>query len=153
MLESFAFEHDALLENVIQRNEKNRSSMMKMTKLATLFLTATLTLASGSVLAADTGSSDSNGDANAAAAAGQVAPDAKQNIAPNNVDNSQINSGNTQTGGTMLHPNGTDSGTMNHDGMTKDEVHKNSMCKDGRCPDPNDKIGSDADTKTDGTTQ
>ena len=126
---------------------------MKMTKLATLFLTATLTLASGSVLAADTGSSDSNGDANAAAAAGQVAPDAKQNIAPNNVDNSQINSGNTHTGGTMLHPNGTDSGTMNHDGMTKDEVHKNSMCKDGRCPDPNDKVGSDADTKTDGTTQ
>ena len=83
---------------------------MKMTKLATLFLTATLSLASGSVLAADTGSSDGNGDANAAAAAGQVAPDAKQNIAPNNVDNSQINSGNTQTGGTMLHPNGTDSG-------------------------------------------
>lgn len=62
---------------------------MKMTKLATLFLTASLTLASGSVLAAETGSTDNNGDANAAAAAGQVAPDAKQNIAPNNVDNSQ----------------------------------------------------------------
>ncbi|MBD9064273.1 MAG: hypothetical protein EGQ02_08285, partial [Enterobacter cloacae] len=30
---------------------------MKMTKLATLFLTATLTLASGSVLAAETSSS------------------------------------------------------------------------------------------------
>ena len=88
---------------------------MKMTKLTTLFLTATLTLASGSVLAADTGSSGSNGDANAAAEAGQVAPDAKQNIA--------------------------------------DEVHKNSMCKDGKCPDPNDKVGSDANTKTDGTTQ
>ena len=85
---------------------------MKMTKLATLFLTATLTLASGSVLAAETGSSG-NGDANAAASAGQVAPDAKQNVAPNNVDNSQINNGNTNTGGTMLHPNGTDSGTMN----------------------------------------
>ncbi len=45
---------------------------MKMTKLATLFLTATLTLASGSVLAAET-SSSGNGDANAAASAGQVA--------------------------------------------------------------------------------
>ncbi len=45
---------------------------MKMTKLATLFLTTTLTLASGSVLAAETGSSG-NGDANAAASAGQVA--------------------------------------------------------------------------------
>ncbi|MBN4724563.1 hypothetical protein H4F31_24605, partial [Escherichia coli] len=27
------------------------------------------------------------------------------------------------------------------------------MCKDGKCPDPNDKVGSDADTKTDGTTE
>ncbi len=44
---------------------------MKMTKLTTLFLTATLTPASGSVLAADTGSSGSNGDANAAAEAGR----------------------------------------------------------------------------------
>ena len=92
---------------------------MKMTKLATLFLTATLTLASGSVLAAETGSSG-NGDANAAASAGQVAPDAKQNVAPNNVDNSQINNGNTNTGGTMLHPNGTDTGTMNQDSKSKD---------------------------------
>lgn len=128
---------------------------MKMTKLATLFLTATLSMASASALAAETGSSDSNGDANAAAAAGQVAPDAKQNIAPNNVDNSNINTGNTNTNttgtteGTMQHQNGT----MSHDGMTKDEVHKNSMCKDGKCPNPNDKVGSDADTKTDGTTQ
>ena len=24
---------------------------------------------------------------------------------------------------------------MNNDGMTKDEEHKNTMCKDGRCPD------------------
>ena len=43
---------------------------MKMTKLATLFLTATLTPASGSVLAAET-SSSGNGDANAAASAGR----------------------------------------------------------------------------------
>jgi len=153
MVESFATARDTLLENVIQHNDQNRSTMMKMTKLATLFLTATLTLASGSALAADSSASGSNGDANAAAEAGQVAPDAKQNIAPNNVDNNNINTGNTNTGGTMLHPNGTDSGTMNHDGMTTDEVHKNSMCKDGKCPNPNDKVGNDADTKTDGTTQ
>lgn len=126
---------------------------MKMTKLATLFLTASLTLASGSVLAAETGSTDNNGDANAAAAAGQVAPDAKQNIAPNNVDNSQINTGNTNTGGTMLHPDSIGSGTMNHDTMSTDEMHKNTMCKDGKCPNSNDKVGDDANTKTDGTTQ
>ena len=119
---------------------------MKMTKLTTLFLTATLTLASGSVLAADAGSSGSNGDANAAAEAGQVAPDAKQNIAPNNVDNSNINTGNTNTGG-------TNTGTMNHEGMTTDENHKKSVRKDGTCPDPKDKEGSDDKTKTHAKTQ
>lgn len=122
---------------------------MKMNKLASLFLMATLSLTSGAVLAA----SNSNGDANAAAEAGQVAPDARQNTAPNNVDNSQINNG-----GTMLHPNGSSS-NMDQEGMTKDEVHKNTMCKDGKCPDINKKvqtgdgINNDADTKTDGTTQ
>ncbi|WP_054179946.1 YbgS-like family protein [Trabulsiella odontotermitis] len=122
---------------------------MKMNKLASLFLTATLSLTSGAALAA----SASNGDANAAAEAGQVAPDARQNTAPNNVDNSQIN-----TGGTMLHPNDSSS-NMNQEGMTKDEVHKNTMCKDGKCPDINKKvqtgdgINNDVNTKTDGTTQ
>ncbi|HGY2793844.1 TPA: YbgS-like family protein [Citrobacter amalonaticus] len=124
---------------------------MKMTKLASLFLTATLSLASGAALAAETSAQTNNGQANAAADAGQVAPDAKENVAPNNVDNDNINSG-----GTMLHPNGS---SMNHEGMTKDEVHKNTMCKDGRCPDVNKKvetrngINNDVDTKTDGTTQ
>jgi len=132
---------------------------MKMTKLATLFLTATLTMASGAALAADSVGSNSNGQANAAADAGQVAPDAKENVAPNNVDNNNINTGSSHSSGTMLHPNGTDSGTMNHDGMTKDEVHKNTMCKDGRCPDMNKKVetgsgdNSEVDTKTDGTSQ
>ena len=60
---------------------------MKMTKLATLFLTATLSLASGAALAADSGAQTNNGQANAAADAGQVAPDARENVAPNNVDN------------------------------------------------------------------
>lgn len=124
---------------------------MKMTKLATLFLTAILSLASGAALAADANTQSNKGQANSSADAGQVAPDARENIAPNNVDNSQINSG-----GTMLHPDGS---SMNHDGMTSDEVHKNTMCKDGRCPDVNKKvetgdgINNDVDTKTDGTTQ
>ncbi|ASE85360.1 TPA: YbgS-like family protein [Citrobacter koseri] len=124
---------------------------MKMTKLATLFLTAILSLASGAALAADANTQSNNGQANSSADAGQVAPDARENIAPNNVDNSQINSG-----GTMLHPDGS---SMNHDDMTSDEVHKNTMCKDGRCPDVNKKvetgdgINNDVDTKTDGTTQ
>lgn len=52
-----------------------------------------------------------------------------------------------------------DGSTMNHDGMTKDEEHKNTMCKDGRCPDINKKVetgngvNNDVNTKTDGTTQ
>lgn len=124
---------------------------MHMTKLASLFLTATLTLASGAALAAETNAQSNNGQANSSADAGQVAPGAQENLAPNNVDNTKINSG-----GTMLHPDGS---AMSHDGMTKDEMHKNSMCKDGRCPDVNKKVGSadgssaDVNTKTDGTTQ
>lgn len=124
---------------------------MQMTKLASLFLTATLSLASGAALAAESSTQSNNGQANAAADAGQVAPDAKENVAPNNVDNDNINSG-----GTMLHPNGS---SMDHEGMSKDEVHKNTMCKDGRCPDMNKKVetgdgmNNDVDTKTDGTTQ
>ena len=124
---------------------------MHMTKLASLFLTATLSLASGAALAAESNTQSNNGQANSSADAGQVAPDARENVAPNNVDNSNVNSG-----GTMLHPDGS---SMNHEGMTKDEMHKNTMCKDGRCPDVKKKvetgngINNDAETKTDGTTQ
>ncbi len=124
---------------------------MHMTKLASLFLTATLSLASGAALAAETNAQSNNGQANSSSDAGQVAPDARENVAPNNVDNSNVNSG-----GTMLHPNGS---SMDHEGMTKDEMHKNTMCKDGRCPDVNKKvetgngINNDVETKTDGTTQ
>ncbi|WP_325080890.1 YbgS-like family protein [Klebsiella aerogenes] len=123
---------------------------MNMNKLTALLLTAILSLASGAALAADSGAQSNNGQANSAADAGQVAPDARENVAPNNVDNDKINSG-----GTMLHPDGS---TMNHDGMSSDEVHKNSMCKDGRCPDTDKKMESgngmnnDA-SKTDGTSQ
>ena len=60
---------------------------MNMKKLTTLLLTATLGLASGAALAADTGAQSNNGQANSSADAGQVAPDARENVAPNNVDN------------------------------------------------------------------
>ncbi|MFG6654292.1 YbgS-like family protein [Scandinavium sp. M-37] len=125
---------------------------MKNKTLATLFLTATLSMMSGAAFAADS-ASDNNGQANAAASAGQVAPDAKQNVAPNGVDNGNVN---TQSSGTMMHPNGSSSDAQH---MSKDEIHKNSMCKDGKCPDINKKvetgdgINNDANTKTDGTTQ
>ncbi|EIW9302138.1 putative homeobox protein [Klebsiella pneumoniae] len=113
---------------------------MNMKKLTTLLLTATLGLASGAALAADTGAQSNNGQANSSADAGQVAP--------NNVDNSQINSGS----------GGTTGSTMTQDNMSSDEVHKNSMCKDGRCPDTGKKLDNGGNTtqdnsKTDGTTQ
>ncbi|MES0264092.1 YbgS-like family protein [Citrobacter sedlakii] len=130
---------------------------MQTTKLASLFLTATLSLASGAALAADTGAQTNNGQANAAAEAGQVAPDAKQNVAPNNLDGTNINTGNTNTNTSGAQQSTGTSAT--EDGMTKDEVHKNTMCKDGRCPDVNKKVetgdgtSNNVDTKTDGTTQ
>jgi hypothetical protein len=162
----------ALLDIAIQCNDENRSTIMKMNKLATILLTTTLTLASGAALAA----SNSNGAANAAADAGAVAPGAKENLQPNNVNNNDINTGNTNaatgstgtnttgttgttsTGG-MLHSNGGASTSADGQHMDKDDIHKNSMCKDGRCPDVNKKVetgdgmNNDVDTKTDGTSQ
>lgn len=115
---------------------------MKTNPLATLLLTATLTALSGTALASNTG------QANAAADAGQVAPDAHQNLAPNGADGNDINTGSANS---MKHSTGTS------DAMTKDEIHKNTMCKDGKCPDINKKIqsgsGNDVNTKTDGTSQ
>lgn len=125
---------------------------MKMNTLASLFLTTTLTLASGAAFAADSTSQTNNGQANAAADAGQTAPDAKENLAPNTSTNGSDTSGmklNTETH-TNKHMN-------KH--MTKDEIHKNSQCKDGKCPNINEKvqtgsgISNDTNTKTDGTTQ
>ena len=46
---------------------------MHMTKLASLFLTATLSLASGAALAAESNAQSNNGQANSSADAGQVA--------------------------------------------------------------------------------
>ncbi|WP_426816726.1 YbgS-like family protein [Winslowiella sp. 2C04] len=113
-----------------------------MKKFAIVFLTAAMTLGSGAAMAAS-----NNGTANQAADAGAAAGGAKQNLQPNNVDNSQINTG-SGTSGTA-----TDSSNM-----TADEIHKNAQCKDGKCPDVNKKVetkvgGGDVNTKTDGTTQ
>ncbi len=63
--------------------------------------------------------------------------------------------------GTMLHPDGTSGTNMNSatssGPQSADEIHKNTQCKDGKCPDVNSKVdtkqGSDkVDTNTDGTT-
>lgn len=105
-----------------------------MNKLTTLLLTSALALSSGIVYAA---SSANNGQANASAAAGQVAPDAHQEVAPNGVSNDKINGSDHK--------------------MSKSEVHKNTMCKDGRCPNTNKKVETEAgqavNKKVDGTTQ
>ncbi|WP_075180739.1 protein YbgS [Pantoea sp. 1.19] len=108
-----------------------------MNKFAMVFLTAAMTLGSGAALAA-------NGNANQAANAGAVAPGAKQNLPPNNVDNSNINTGDVDS---------THKQMKNHENMSADEVHKNTQCKDGKCPNINEKVGNNVDTKTDGTTQ
>ncbi|MBV4412331.1 YbgS-like family protein [Enterobacteriaceae bacterium YMB-R22] len=116
-----------------------------------VFFSLILMLSSGVALAA----ANNNGQANAAADAGLPAPDAHENLPPKNLDNSQINSGSVntnQTGNTS-----GDGATLSGDGMTSDEVHKNTMCKDGRCPDTNKKVETQNGTtpvqrKTDGTT-
>ncbi|MTD26784.1 protein YbgS [Erwinia sorbitola] len=108
-----------------------------MNKFAIVLLTAAMTLGSGAAMAAG------NGASNAAADAGAIAPGAHKNISPNHVSNDKIN-----TDGT-----GTHKDMKNHNGMSADEVNKNAQCKDGKCPDINSKVGSDADTKTDGTSQ
>ncbi|PKH21001.1 homeobox protein YbgS [Enterobacterales bacterium CwR94] len=112
-----------------------------MNKFAMVFLTAAMTLGSGAALAADSGGTGSD---NAAADAGAVAPSAKENLPPNNVDNSKINTGDT---------NSTHQQMKHGDNMSASDVHKNAQCKDGKCPDVNKKVGEDANTKTDGTTQ
>ncbi len=50
---------------------------MNMKNWRPFLLTATLGLASGAALAADTGAQSNNGQANSSADAGQVAPDAR----------------------------------------------------------------------------
>lgn len=147
-----------------------------MKKLTALLLSATLSLASGAALAADTSanSNDNNGPANAAASAGVGTPEAKENVAPKGVNSNDINTGNmsnsgttgtnmgtgsgTGTGGTMLHPDTSNTNSATSSGpSTADEIHKNTQCKEGKCPDINDKVGTGSGTdnvnpNTDGTT-
>ncbi|MDT9989522.1 protein YbgS, partial [Klebsiella pneumoniae] len=44
---------------------------------------------------------------------------------------------------------GTTGSTMTQDNMSSDEVHKNSMCKDGRCPDTGKKLDNGGNTTPD----
>ncbi|ARJ40708.1 homeobox protein YbgS [Pantoea alhagi] len=118
-----------------------------MNKFAIAILTAAMTLGSGAALAAD----GNNGTANQAADAGAVAPGAKENLPPNNVDNSQINNSGINT-------NTSSTPTAGSNGMSADEMDQNAQCKDGKCPNVNEKVqtqqgGGDVDRKTDGTTQ
>ncbi|WP_058969857.1 YbgS-like family protein [Type-D symbiont of Plautia stali] len=118
-----------------------------MNKFALIFLTAAMTLGSGAAMAAD----NNNGSANASAEAGAAAGGAKQNLPPNNVDNSKINNGSMNTNSAAT--SGTSSGNM-----TAEQIHKNTMCKDGKCPDMNKKVdtkegGGHVKHKTDGTSQ
>lgn len=115
-----------------------------MNKFAIAVLTAAMTLGSGAALAAE----GNNGTANQAADAGAVAPGAKENLPPNNVDNSQINN----SGSASSSP------TAGSNGMSADEMDQNAQCKDGKCPNVNEKVqtqqgGGEVDRKTDGTSQ
>lgn len=113
-----------------------------MNKFAIVFLTAAMTLGSGAAMA----ESSNNGTSNQAADAGAAAGGAAQKIAPNGVDNSKINNTGDAT-------SGTHKSMEHHKKMSAEQIHKNSQCKDGKCPDINKKVGPDAKTKTDGTTQ
>ncbi|QHM70322.1 hypothetical protein C7M51_00595 [Mixta intestinalis] len=118
-----------------------------MNKIAIAVLTAAMTLGSGAAMAAQ----GNNGTANQAADAGAVAPDAKENLPPNKVDNNNINNGSSNVSGSSTPTAGTN-------GMSADEMDKNAQCKDGKCPNINEKVqtqqgGGDVDRKTDGTTQ
>ncbi|MFD1801759.1 YbgS-like family protein [Mixta tenebrionis] len=120
-----------------------------MNKIAIAVLTAAMTLGSGAALAAQ----GNNGTANQAADAGAVAPGAKENLPPNNVDNNDINTGSSNISGS-----GTSTPTAGSNGMSADQMDKNAQCKDGKCPNINEKVqtqqgGGDVDRKTDGTTQ
>ncbi|WP_439212823.1 YbgS-like family protein [Duffyella gerundensis] len=116
-----------------------------MNKIAMVCLAAAMTLGSGAAMAAG----GNNGTSNQAADAGAVAPGAKENLPPNNVDNSKINNGSGTSHSSSTH-------SSKH--MTADEIDQNAQCKDGKCPNINRKVetkvgGGEVNTKTDGTTQ
>ncbi|MEA9390524.1 protein YbgS [Acerihabitans sp. TG2] len=104
--------------------------------LAMLVFTAITTLGSGAALAATTSSTTGDGMENQT-----NYPGSNANSAPDGVSNKDINTG--KTGKSKL---------------SAAEIHKNTMCKDGRCPNTNAKVqtGKGMPTKaqkTDGTTQ
>lgn len=126
-----------------------------MNKIAMVLLTAAMTLGSSAVMAAG----GNNGTSNQAANAGAVAPGAKENLPPNNVDNSQINNGSSDVSKTHKTKKHTTK-TKKHasKSMTANEIDQNTQCKDGKCPNINRKVetkvgGGDVNTKTDGTSQ
>ncbi|QKJ86429.1 hypothetical protein PMPD1_1473 [Paramixta manurensis] len=112
-----------------------------MNKFAIVFLATAMTLGSGAAMAAN-----SNGNENSAADAGAKAPGAKENLPPNKVDNNKINTGDTNTA------------NPGNGSMSADQIDKNSDCKDGKCPNVNEKVktkqgGGSVDRQTDGTSQ
>ncbi|SFM87407.1 YbgS-like protein [Izhakiella capsodis] len=118
-----------------------------MNKFAIAILTATMALGSGAALAAG----GNNGNSNQAAAAGAVSGGAKQTLAPKLVDNSKINGGSHNTAGHPTHKNKMKH--HKHKKMDANQINRNSQCKDGKCPNVNEKVGPGANTRTDGTTQ
>ncbi|QCR36722.1 protein YbgS [Nissabacter sp. SGAir0207] len=114
-----------------------------MKKLALIFLTATMalgTFGSGAALAA--GSSSNNGMSNQS-----DGPGAKENLPPNNVDNSQINTGSNDVSGNTSIDTGTGDTSTATGTTDADEAHKKTMCKDGRCPDQTPGAAADDTTK------
>jgi hypothetical protein len=67
-----------------------------------------------------------------------------QKLAPNGVDNSKINTSDTNTAQKpMTHHKKT---TKMHKKTSKNKDHKITMCKDGRCPDQTPGTKQSADT-------
>lgn len=94
-----------------------------MKRLAIVLLTATMALASGAAFAASTDAGSNNGAANASDSPGSV-----QKIAPNGVDNSKINE--TDKPVNEVHKKAH----KTQHKMSESQIHKKTMCKDGRCP-------------------
>jgi len=96
-----------------------------MKKLAMILLTASMTLATSAAFAEGSDAGSNNGSANASSAPGSV-----EKIAPNNVDNSKINT--TSKPANEVHHKKKPHATHQN---SKVKDHKKAMCKDGRCPD------------------
>ncbi len=107
-----------------------------MKKLAIILLTAGLALSAGAFAEEGSGSNN-NGNANASDSPGSM-----QKLAPNGVDNSKINTSNTNVAQQSPHKKTT---KMHHK-TSKNKDHKITMCKDGRCPNQVPGTKQSADT-------